>query len=182
MVLRSGKLRDHGNNMKYAHYSLAICLLLTLAACGFTLRGSADLPPQLQTLLLESNNGNSDIIREMRRALGASGVSVLDTPPDEGVYRLGLGQEQVQERVLSVNSNARAGEYELSMSVAFQLRNNSEFIIPQETLVIDRVYLADPENAVAKSEEAELIRTEMRRELVNQVLRRLQTVNLQPAP
>ncbi len=37
---------------------------------------------------------------------------------------------------------------------------------------------ADPENAVAKNEEAELIRNEMRRELAQQVLLRLQSLEL----
>jgi outer membrane lipopolysaccharide assembly protein LptE/RlpB len=42
-------------------------------------------------------------------------------------------------------------------------------------LQLSKVYLADPENAIAKTEEAELIRTEMRRELALLILRRLQS-------
>ena len=88
-----------------------------------------------------------------------------------------VGNEQSSERVLSVNSNARAGEYELTMSVPVQLRRGGAVVMGPETLSIEKVYLADPNSAVAKAEERELMEGEMRRELVNQILRRLQNTN-----
>ena len=101
----------------------------------------------------------------------------LTDAPGATTYRLGIGGEQASERVLSVNANARAGEYELTTSVAVQLRRGTD-VLGTETLSVSRVYLADPENAVAKNEEAELIRDEMRRELAQQILRRLQSLQL----
>lgn len=152
---------------------LALCttLLILLSACGFALRGSAQLPAALNTLQVLSVDANSELLREVTRALRNSGVSVVDTATD---YRLGLGREADSERTLSVNSNARAGEYELELSVLFQLSGGGTTVLGPETLSTTRVYLSDPENAVAKSEEAELIRQEMRRELAQQILNRLQ--------
>ena len=153
-----------------------LTLVLLLSGCGFALRGSADLPVALQTLQLESPNPDGEIVREVRRMLRNNDVTLTDAPTD-ATWRLGVGNEQVSERVLSVNANARAGEYEITMSVAAQLRRGAQTIGP-ETLSVSRVYLADPESAVAKNEEAELIRTEMRRELAQQILRRLQSLTL----
>jgi LPS-assembly lipoprotein len=154
-----------------------VLALLLLGGCGFTLRGTATLPVALQTLQLESLDNNSEIVREMRRALRNNKVDVVDAAT-AGVYRLGLGAEASSERALSVNANARAGEYELTMSVPFQLRLGSAVVLGPENLSVSRVYLADPENAVAKNEEAGIIRGEMRRELTLQVLRRLQALEL----
>lgn len=156
------------------HVALFIALL-TLGGCGFTLRGVADLPPELQTLLLESPNDNSDLVREMRRTLRSNDVTVVDTASN-GLYRLGLGGEESSERPLSVNQNARAGEYEITMRVPFQLRMDTTVVFGPEVLSVAKVYLADPENAVAKNDEAELIRAEMRKELSLQILRRLQAL------
>lgn len=165
-----------------------LCVLSLLSACGFTLRGSTKttLPSQLQTIQLQSSAGNSAIIQATRRALSSSGIKVIDES-QEGVYQLGLGTEQISERVISVNSSARAGEYELTMTLPFQLESNSSelstlasgntFIIEPETLTTQRNYQADPQNATAKAEEAELIRNEMRLALVNQILRQLQNVS-----
>ena len=157
---------------------LTVFLVVSIvSACGFQLRGTATLPAELQTMALTSTDGNSDILRELRRSLIASDVTLLDSP-QANAYVLVLGAESSSERVLSVNSNARAGEYELSVSVPFQLRNGSAILMGPETLTIEKVYLADPNSAVAKAEERELMEEEMRRELVNLILRRLQSAIL----
>ena len=156
---------------------ILLLFTLALAACGFSLRGSADLPAALQTLQLQAIDASTDIVREMRRTLVDNDITVLDDARP-GVYRLGIGNEQSFERVLSVNSNARAGEYAITMSVPFQLRTAEEFIIGPETITLERVYLADPNNAVAKAEEAALIREEMRQDVAAQIMRRLQSLNL----
>lgn len=154
-------------------WSVPVALVFLLGSCGFTLRGTAELPAVLQTMQVESTDPNSDIVREISRTLRNNGVTLADTA---STYRLGIGTEQNSERALSVNANARAGEYEMTLTVPFQLRRGTELVLGPETLGVERVYLADPENAVAKNEEAALIRTEMRREISQQVLRRLQAL------
>ena len=153
-----------------------VTLMVLLSGCGFTLRGSVALPAELQTLQVESPAPNSEIVREVSRMLRNNAVTLTDDAPAD-VWHLGIGNEQLSERVLSVNANARAGEYELTMTVPVQLQRGTQTLGP-ETLSVARVYLADPENAVAKNEEAELIRAEMRRELAQQILRRLQSLEL----
>lgn len=151
--------------------------LLLLGGCGFALRGSADLPVPLQTLQLETANGNSELVREVRRALSNNRVAVVEEAA-AGRYALSIGAEETFERAVSVNANARAGEYQLTMVMPFQLRSGSAMVLGPDTLTVARIYLADPENAVAKNEEALLIRSELRRELAMQLLRRLQLLQL----
>lgn len=174
------KLQSKGDRPLFEHFLSKTWsvpfLLLLLGGCGFTLRGTVDLPAALQTMQLESPTPDSELVREVRRMLRNNDVTLTEEPVAT-TYRLGIGSEQSSERVLSVNANARAGEYELTSSVAVQLRRGTEVLGP-ETLSVSRVYLTDPENAVAKNEEAELIRTEMRRELAQQILRRLQSLQL----
>ena len=154
-----------------------VCTLAALCSCGFSLRGTAALPLALQNLQVQSADANSDIARELRRALRNNNVNVDDTQPTSG-YSLQVGQEQNSERALSVNNQARAGEYQLTMSVPFQLLSAGTTVLGPETISLERVYLADPENAAAKSDEARLIQQEMRRELALQILRRLQAAQL----
>lgn len=159
---------------------IATTLLLSLlSACGFALRGSssADLAPELQTLQVQGSN--TEIMRLLQRALASNRITVINQA-QPGVYRLEIGSEQVAERVISVNSSARAGEYELSMILPFQLSSDSEFIIAPENLSIERSYQADPSSAVAKADESQLILKEMRQGLVTQILRRLQTLSFTP--
>jgi LPS-assembly lipoprotein len=150
-------------------------LLLLLGGCGFALRGSADLPEALRLMQVAAIDENSDLLQEVRRALRNSGVTLGDA---KAPYRLDIGRETTGERIVSVNSNARAGEYELEINLLFQLSQGGTTLMGPETLSLTRVYLTDPENAVAKEEEAEMIRDELRSELAQQLIRRLQTVPL----
>lgn len=147
---------------------------LLLTGCGFTLRGTAELPAALQPLHLENVDSATPLGRELLRVMNSNKVALAETAAPNG-YTLALGGETANERALSVNANARAGEYEITLAAMWQLRRNGAAVMEAETLSLSKVYLADPENAIAKNEEAELIRTEMRRELAQQLLRRLQT-------
>ncbi|HWK52733.1 MAG TPA: LPS assembly lipoprotein LptE [Hyphomicrobiales bacterium] len=151
-------------------------MLVALGGCGFALRGSAQLPPELRTLYLEGLEQDSDMLREVRRALTNNRVELAEEP--DMLYRLGIGREQRSERVVSVNVNARAGEYELTLALPWQLRQGDVTVAGPENLTLSRVYLADPENAVAKGQEAEQILREMRQDLSYQLLRRLQALPL----
>jgi len=162
---------------KILHTACLGACLLTLSACGFHLRGTTTIPPALQSIALSSTNGNTDILSQLQRTLEAGDVTLLDAPGANG-FELVVGAETVTERVLSVNSNARAGEFELSMTLPFQLRRGGAAVVGPEELAIEKVYLADPNNAVAKAEERELMEEEMRLELVTLILRRLQSAPL----
>ena len=116
-------------------------------------------------------------MQELRRALQANKVNILDAASADS-YQLLIGEAEIQERILSVNSNARAGEFELSISVPYQLRSSTTVFLEPEVLTLEKVYLADPNSAVAKAEERELMETEIRRELVSLILRRLQNAEL----
>lgn len=169
--------------IKAAKLLSILCLLIALTACGFTLRGSGSapvLPEQLQTMQVLGTDGNSELLRLVRRNLSSSGVNVLDSSDQLTSYILRVGREQIQERIISVNGNARAGEYEISMTVIIDLISQTGGEgLAAEPFIVEKVYLADSNNAVAKNEEAELIQSEMRRELVNQIMRRLQRIELE---
>ena len=146
---------------------------LVLAGCGFTLRGNAELPATLQPLHLDNINDSSAMGRELLRVMVSNKVA-LAGETGATVYSLALGAEKLSERAISVNANARAGEYEIILTVPFQLKRGNAVAIPQQVVSLTKVYLADPENAVAKSEEAVIIQNEMRQEVAQLILRRLQ--------
>jgi LPS-assembly lipoprotein len=151
---------------------LATCLL---SGCGFTLRGSeaASLPVQLQTLQLQFA-GSNELGQVFQRELLAAGVELSEN----STFRLELGNEQSQERVVSVNQNIRAGEYELSMSSSFRLYEDGELLMDSGPVSSFQIYEADPLNAAAKTIETELVKDELRLDLVMQMMRSLQSLTL----
>jgi outer membrane lipopolysaccharide assembly protein LptE/RlpB len=54
---------------------------------------------------------------------------------------------------------------------------NEKPLLEPETLFVERTYFQDIENISGNQEVAEIISAEMRRELINQMMRRLAAIN-----
>jgi outer membrane lipopolysaccharide assembly protein LptE/RlpB len=157
----------------YPKHCLSMLLLsLFLSACGFTLQGSSlnELSTKIPLLNLQYSASN-ELGRMLRNQLLLSGVELNNSDTS---LLLQLEDEQTLERVVSVNRNIRVGEYELNMLSAFQLFEDGEVILDSGRISLFQFYEADPLNAAAKISEAELIKSEMRQELLAQILRQLQ--------
>lgn len=162
---------------KQAGIVVSIGISLLLSGCGFSLRGNEILAAKFSVLQLQQEQPNSEFARLLRRNLEIASVSVAETgstAPLTTAPVLFLGAEQLVSRPVSVNPRARAAQYELRMSVDVSLIQDTEVVMGPETLLVERSYFEDIENIAGNQEEREIIATEMRRELVNQLLRRLE--------
>ena len=154
-----------------------ICLsaiLMCLAGCGFQLKGSdaASSSARLEgmTLQLISSQPRSELTREVSRALSATGLMLLEE--GDAMLTLTLQPEQFTQRNLSLTAQARAAELELTLFADFTLNQQaSEQIDARAT--VTRQMLNDPRNVVGKTEEMRLLREEMRRDLADQIARRV---------
>ncbi len=97
------------------------------------------------------------------------------TERDAANYILVLGGERFRQRNLSLNAEARAAEFELTMSTEFSVQQASskDEVIPQTTTSVVKQMENDPRNVVGKAEEVRLLKTEMRGELAQQIMRRI---------
>ena len=154
-----------------------ICLsavLMCLAGCGFQLKGSdaASRSAKLEgmTLQLISSQPRSELTREVSRALSATGLMLLEE--GDATLTLRLQPEQFTQRNLSLTAQARAAELELTLFTDFTLNQPESDPIEARATVI-RQMLNDPRNVVGKTEEIRLLREEMRRDLADQIARRV---------
>jgi len=153
-------------------------LAVMLSACGFQLRGSAALPAAMQHTLLSGISRYSDFGREMRRALEADGVQLVDTE-EQATAELQILEDKVFKRVLSVQasgaSTGKVEEYELHQRLQFRLLDpGGAVLIDTQTLEVTRDYLFDKNDPLGKSSEEAAIRDEMRRDLLQLMMLRLQ--------
>ena len=153
--------------------TLAGCLLLS--ACGFHLRGqaSANLPASLTTLRL-SAPAYAPLTVEMRNAMkGQAGIRVvegLDAPS----ATLTLTGEQIQSQVQAIDISGKVSDYLLNYSLTFSLTAaDGKVLLPSQVIKLQREYTFDKLNVLAKEREDEFLRQEMRRDAVQQILRRL---------
>ena len=153
---------------------LLLVLALSVQACGFTLRGNDAIASSFDNLNLELVQPQSELSALLQRSLRAAGVSLssqeLKTAPT-----LKLSKEQISTRPVSINPRARASQVELRLSVNIALTVGGKPTIPDETLTVVRTYFQDIENIAGNQEEAQIIANELRQELVNQLMRRLES-------
>lgn len=148
---------------------------LLLAGCGFRLRGV----PQFAfgSLYIAAPEG-SQLALQLRRTLEATGggLRVLSDPAAlpqaEAVFE--LLAEQQERSVVGLNASGQAREPELRLRIRFRLRNQagSELIAPTE-IVQQRELSYNETLALAKEAEEALLYRDMRRDLVQQLVRRL---------
>jgi len=155
-------------------------LLLALSNCGFSLRGSDVLSVNFSELQFYSEQPNSELARLLHRSLDGADVNVTLVNLDEAdsnITLLGIANESLVSRPVTINPRARAAQTELRLSVGMTLLFGEQTLLEPETLFVERTYFQDVENISGNQEEAEIISAEMRRELINQMMRRLAAIN-----
>ena len=153
------------------------CIFIILTSCGFSLRGSDVLSSKFQVIQLDMEQPNSEFSRLLRRSLEVADVTIEAprlTNSDAPV--LVVSNEQRVSRPITVNPRAHAAQYEMRLSINIALGSSDKTLISPETLMVERIYFEDIANIAGTQEEVEIITAEMRRELVNQLMRRLEAV------
>ena len=157
-----------------------LILFIILNSCGYSLRGNQFLVANLGSIQLQLARPNSEFSRILRRDLEATGihtvVSYLSQEPNkETEHELIVGNEEISNRPVTINSRARAAQYEMRLSVEVALKKNQAFLFEPELLFVDRVFFEDIQNITGNQEEIRIISSEMRQDLVSQVLRRIES-------
>lgn len=153
---------------------IAACCLLLSSGCGFHLRGTETSRVQLPATYLAGPAG--PLQREVRHYLTVSEVPVMEEQKDAKLV-IDLIGEDVQRRVLSVGSTGKVEEYEVHYGATYSVeRGSGESLIPRETLGQQRSYSFNEADVLAKDVEQERLVQDMRRDVVRQMMLRLQSV------
>ncbi len=146
-------------------------LALLLAACGFQLRGSYQVPEALDPV--EVRGPVSPLTQELVLALRSSDVQVVSDPKlARAVIR--VLNEVFDRRVLSVDGTGKVVEFELTYRVVFDVVDpQGQPMMPRENLLMTRTHTNPDVETLGKREEELLIRSDMQRDLAERILSRI---------
>ena len=161
--------------------SLVCAVLVTStllsSACGFHLRGSIVPATDLGSLFLDAERDVS-ITQDVSDALADLGFELANNR-DDAVILLRLTNDVMSQRVLSVDSEGRISELELSHSVDMLIAASEAGETPAyapgqalNNVEVTREYTFDETNVLGKENEARILREEMERDLVRQIILR----------
>lgn len=154
--------------MRWMRTLILSALALSLAACGFQLRGNAQLP--FASAYVDASN--SAIARGLRQALIAQGKLAEQATGAPVIIR--LDGEKREKNILSLSGSGKVREYRIESRITLSARDTSgkELIAPGE-IILTRDMAYDDQQTLAKElEETELYRA-MDRDTLTQILRRL---------
>lgn len=160
--------------------AVALLLSVTLvSACGWHLRGTLALPEGLDRVYLNSQPDARVLSGMLQDLLAANQVDVVDSPAAAQMV-INLLSYREERRVVSIGDNTLVTEYELIAQAEFSIEDaQGNTVLPPSDASVVRAYQFDQDNVLGKAEEERLIREEMRRELAQQIIRRLRFLNLE---
>lgn len=146
-----------------------ITLSFILASCGFKLRG--DLPLEKYPAIYLQGDPHSELLNLLGKQLTRNQVKLLeDAQSDAAIFQ--LVEDTLTRRALTIFPNGQIAEYELIYKVKYQLTLPGQD--PKEyQLELNRDYQEDPDRALAKSKELDMLLTELRGQAVGRILRQL---------
>ncbi len=149
---------------------LVMGLAVLLSACGFQLRGTGTNDLAIKELDVSARNAYGETVTQLRQVLENSGVHVYTG----ATYKLSLVDERETQRNLSYASAGRASDIELSTELSFQIQGRDHLPLMGDKIQVQKVVSHDGNNLVGSDSEIVQVRKEMRRELVQRMILRLQ--------
>ncbi len=148
----------------------AAALVLGLAACGFQLRGTAELP--FETLYMPSASGG--VALELTRNIQAATRTMVVDDPKKAQAVMEFVRETREKVILSLTGAGRVREFQLRYVVGFRVHDGkgTEFI-PASVIQLQRDVTFNDAEVLAKEAEEQLLYRDMQTDMVQQIMRRL---------
>jgi LPS-assembly lipoprotein len=157
--------------------ALALAPLVTLSACGFTLRGSG---PQARLPFRTVYVGfpeTSPFGRELRRNIVGTGGTTIVEDPKAAEASIDVLSESRDKVILSLNSQGRVREYTLNYRLSFRVKDNKGAeLLPPTDLIVSRTLTFNESQVLAKEAEEATLYRDMQTDLVQQILRRIAAI------
>ena len=149
---------------------LVMGLAILLSACGFQLRGTGTNQLTITELNVSARNAYGDTVRQLRQVLENSGVKLTANAP----YKLILTNEKETQRAATYSGNGGTVEYQLTNVVSYEIRGQNNLPLLNDRVEAQKVVMEDGSNIAGANQESLLIRKEMRRDLIQQLVMRLE--------
>lgn len=143
-------------------------------ACGFQLRGAAELPAAMERTYIRTPDASTGFVRDLERQLTANGVQVVASQ-SEATGILDIPVARMRRQALTISGAAQVREYQLRFEVRYRLVDaDGEEIIPFDTAVLRRDYSFDEREILAATREEEFLEAELHGNMAVNLLRRLE--------
>ena len=152
---------------------LAGFTLLMLNACGFHLRGDSVLPDAMAVTYIQAKNPFDTLNDDFRDALEGHGARVTENR-DEATAILRILGNRDEKDVLTVDIGGKVQEILIRQTIRFDVVTpDNQPLVEKQTVTRSRDFVFNKDDILAKEREADLISTELQRDVVNMAMLRI---------
>jgi len=156
---------------------IVIVACVGLTACGFRLAGTSELPYELSTIRLVTNNFSKQQEDELRGRLTRAGANVVSEPTEEAVL-LSVNLNIIPDRRLASAGSSGRFVVRIARSLDYSLKSpDGEVIVPSKTLRRQNDSELDDDSLLASNREIENVRKDLEQALFEQLVNQLRLTN-----
>jgi len=151
---------------------LSVISAVLLSGCGFKLRGSIELPAEMEKLYVTGNNRG--VLQNDLKLLYENAGAEIVAKSDDALSILVLNKVLFTRRTLSVGSDGKVLEYELHYRVNFELKTpDGEVIVKSQDIDLTRSVLNPEIEVLGRAQEQRGLQNTMEGEIARLIAIRL---------
>jgi len=150
-------------------------MLISLAGCGFQMRGATTVPAEMSRTYIETRDRHSLFYRTLRNELRVAGVTVVESPLEANAT-FSIEADVTGERVLSVSARNVPTEFEVFYTVFYSVKTEDKTLLTTRSQTLTRDYTWDATLVLGKEKEGEVLREAITVDIVRIVLIQLSSI------
>ncbi|GAA5157312.1 LPS assembly lipoprotein LptE [Viridibacterium curvum] len=159
-------------------FALLLVLSLSLAACGFHLRGPQAMA--FKTIHLGMSE-YSDLANDLRRQLRTTGTTEAVSTASDAEVRMIVVADNREKNILSLSSGGTVREFQLKRQFRFRVLDKAgREVMSLAEIAVTRDITYNDNIALAKEQEELILQRDMQADLVQQIMRRLAAIRIDP--
>ena len=137
---------------------MILVVSMSIVSCGYTIRGSINLPPTVKEVSVFSEN-YSTLVIAINESLLNLGINTTASN-NKKLYRIIITEENFNRRQLTMSITGRVNEYELIYNTVYQINLPNDEVL-YDSITLYRDYSFDENNVMGNSDRENQIKDEM---------------------